>query len=90
MITSITLVFVILKFHGGEGLPDSYKYASNEQDLDECILVNNILTVRLRIKNVRKKNQHKQRLVILMWLFLIVGLVIIMVLIVFLLLTIDV
>jgi hypothetical protein len=88
MIISITLVFVVLKFHGGKGLPDAYNYVSNDQDMNyERVLKNNILTVRLRSKNVRKKNQRKQRLIILMWLFLIVGLVIIMVLIVFLLLT---
>ena len=87
MIISITLVFVILKFYGGEGLPVSYKYVSNDQALDyERIIKNNILTVRQKIKNARKKKQRKRSLVILMWLFLIVGLVIIMVLIVFLLL----
>ena len=87
MIISITLVFVILKFLGGVGLSDTGKYFSNNQAIDyERILKNNILSVRQGIKNVRKKNQRKQRLVILIWLFLIVGLVIIMVLIVSLLL----
>lgn len=88
MIISITLVFVILKFLGGVGLSDTGKYFLNNQAVDyEHILKDNILTVRQGIKNARKKNQHKQSLVILMWLFLIVGLVIIMVLIVFLLLS---
>ena len=88
MIISITLVFVVLKFLGGVGLSDTAKYFLNNQAVDyERILKNNILSVRQGIKNVRKKNQRKQRLVILMWLFLIVGLVIIMVLIVFLLLS---
>jgi uncharacterized membrane protein YidH (DUF202 family) len=88
MIISITLVFVILKFLGGMGLSDTGKYFSNNQAVDyEHILKDNILTLKQRIINTREKNQRKQSLVILMWLFLIVGLVIIMVLIVFLLLS---
>jgi uncharacterized membrane protein YidH (DUF202 family) len=88
MIISITLVFVILKFLGGMGLSDTGKYFSNDQTVDyEHILKDNILTLKQRIINTREKNQRKQSLVILMWLFLIVGLVIIMVLIVFLLLS---
>jgi hypothetical protein len=88
MIISITLVFVILKFLGGEGLFDTDKYFSNNQPLDyESILKDNILTVKQRINKMREKNQHKRILLIIMWLFLIVGLVTIMVLIVFLLLS---
>jgi uncharacterized membrane protein YidH (DUF202 family) len=88
MIISITLVFVILKFLGGTGLSDTGKHFSNNQAVDyEHILKDNILTLKQRIIKTREKNQRKQSLVILMWLFLIVGLVTIMVLIVFLLLS---